>query len=872
MAGKINEMIETIIQERSKGNPAIAEMTKAKFILKGINPNKFDEFSADDPLIIEKLLTIAKQLNGKKIKCKKNGLKSVYSTKSMEKEVAADIQNQLHGFGVKLLIFFASSRYDQAKLSYLMQEAFKDCIVFGCSTAGEIVSGKLLKDSVVAMAFNSNIIADAKLEVIEHLNKSQSVEAAFKSFEGYFNESTYTMETTRYVGIVLIDGVSMQEERLMDQIGNRTNVYFIGGAAADDQKFVKTFVNANGKAYTDSAVLVLLKINANAKFDIIKSQSFKALDHVLIANKVNEETREVIEFNNRPAILTYADAVGAPSVKETTKYFLNNPVGLVIGENEIFVRSPVQIKEISGTNIQFHCNILEGTEVRLLESTNIIEDTKNALANKTMELGRIDGIINFHCLYRTLELEEKNLVKDYGEIFSDIPTIGFSTYGEEYIGHINQTSTMLVFNSETSKLYHEQEVFELIKMEQKLRTFEQANRNLRKENRDLRMEVQELNQQLEETTAALKQFNITLEEEINERTKREEEIIYLSFHDKLTGLYNRRYYETEIKRLDTVENLPLSIIIADVNGLKLVNDAFGHDKGDELLQKAAAALKRACRVDDIVARWGGDEFVILLPKTKTEEAEGIINKIKTLYSKEHINSLSVSISFGWDTKSKADEDILKVLKSAEDNMYKYKIVENEAVRGNTINTIINTLHEKNPREEQHSKRVSEICQNIGSALGFSEIEISKLKVVGLLHDIGKIAIEEGILNKPGKLTKQEWKEIKRHPDIGYRILSSSHDMLELADCILSHHERWDGTGYPKGLKGEAIPKVARIIAIADSFDAMISERPYRKSLSEEEALAEIQSNAGTQFDPQIVRAFIENVYKRTWISLASSGK
>ena len=197
-------------------------------------------------------------------------------------------------------------------------------------------------------------------------------------------------------------------------------------------------------------------------------------------------------------------------------------------------------------------------------------------------------------------------------------------------------------------------------------------------------------------------------------------------------------------------------------------------------------------------------------------------------------------------------------------MYKHKIIENKGMRSNTINTIINTLHEKNPREEQHSRRVSEICQKIGIAIGFSEIKISKLKVVGLLHDIGKIAIEEGILNKPGKLTDHERDEIKRHPDIGYRILSSSYDMLELADCIMAHHERWDGAGYPKGLKGEAIPLVARIIALADSYDAMTSERPYRKALSEEVVLAEIRNNAGTQFDPEITRIFIEKVLDKPW--------
>ena len=192
-------------------------------------------------------------------------------------------------------------------------------------------------------------------------------------------------------------------------------------------------------------------------------------------------------------------------------------------------------------------------------------------------------------------------------------------------------------------------------------------------------------------------------------------------------------------------------------------------------------------------------------------------------------------------------------------MYRTKTLENESVRSNMISTIVKTLHEKNPREEKHSKRVSQLCEAIGMASGLSEIEVRKLRVGGLLHDIGKIAIEEGILNKPGKLTEQEWVEIKRHPEIGYRILSSSHEMLELTEGILAHHEKWDGTGYPKGLKGEAIPRVARIIAVADSYDAMTSERSYRKALSEEDVLKEIRRNAGTHFDPKIVKIFIEKV-------------
>ena len=202
--------------------------------------------------------------------------------------------------------------------------------------------------------------------------------------------------------------------------------------------------------------------------------------------------------------------------------------------------------------------------------------------------------------------------------------------------------------------------------------------------------------------------------------------------------------------------------------------------------------------------------------------------------------------------------MFKVLQYAEDHMYKNKIVEDQSNRDKSIKTIINTLHEKNPREEQHSKRSSEICRKIGKALGLSESEISKLEAVALLHDIGKIAINEGILNKPGKLKEQEWDEIRKHPEIGYRILNTSMNFQNWR-IHLAHHERWDGRGYPQGLKGENIPLISRIIAIADSYDAMTSDRPYRKALSIERAVLEIIKNSGTQFDPEIAKLFIEKV-------------
>ena len=178
-----------------------------------------------------------------------------------------------------------------------------------------------------------------------------------------------------------------------------------------------------------------------------------------------------------------------------------------------------------------------------------------------------------------------------------------------------------------------------------------------------------------------------------------------------------------------------------------------------------------------------------------------------------------------------------------------------------------TLHEKNKREEQHSHRVSALCKRMGEALGLPEHKIEELKLVGLLHDIGKIAIDENILNKPGKLTDDEWKEIKRHPEIGYRILSTVNDMSEMAEYVLAHHEKWDGKGYPRGLKGEEIPFASRIITIADAYDAMTSERNYRSALPNEVALEELQKNAGIQFDPKLVSVFIEKVLGQEWEQL-----
>lgn len=357
---------------------------------------------------------------------------------------------------------------------------------------------------------------------------------------------------------------------------------------------------------------------------------------------------------------------------------------------------------------------------------------------------------------------------------------------------------------------------------------------------------------------------VAVSRDVTEYKQREEEIMFLSYHDQLTGLYNRRFYEEEIKRLDTKRNLPIAIIMADVNGLKIINDSIGHVKGDELLMKVAQGITNGCRADDIIARLGGDEFVVLLPKTDSKQAEQIIKRINVLLTEEKVGNLDISVSFGSDVKKDEHENMRDIIKAAEDQMYKCKLLNSSSTRKNTIDLIMNTLYEKNHREMLHSKRVGDICESIALKMNFDKETIYRIKIAGLMHDIGKIGIDDKTLNKPDKLNDDEWVVMKKHPEIGQRILSAVNEFSEIGDYIFEHQEKWDGTGYPQGLKGDEILLQARIIAVADSYDAMTSHRNYGKELSEEEAIDEIKGCSGTQFDPAIAKIFVEKVLGKEW--------
>lgn len=352
---------------------------------------------------------------------------------------------------------------------------------------------------------------------------------------------------------------------------------------------------------------------------------------------------------------------------------------------------------------------------------------------------------------------------------------------------------------------------------------------------------------------------LALARDISERKRFEERLKYLSQHDQFTGLYNRAFFDTEIERLSRSRDFPISIISGDVDGLKFINDTMGHAKGDDLLLAAARVLRKSLRGSDVLARAGGDEFAVLMPGTDESKAHSIVKRILSNaeeHNREH-PELPLFISLGIATAENRYFSLEATYRMADDRMYRQKRVRRETVNRKITYFLLNALGKIDYLTQDRAYRLSELCRSLAKKSGLSEASFSRLDLLAQVHDLGQVCMPVEVILKPGSLHHEEWDLVREHPEKGYRIAQSTAELAGIADLILKHHERWDGKGYPLGLKGEEIPIECRILAIADAYQVMTSGRPYRSPCSSQEALQELQRCAGSQFDPELVENFLQ---------------
>ena len=531
---------------------------------------------------------------------------------------------------------------------------------------------------------------------------------------------------------------------------------FIDLVFLEDEEIMTRYPNLTREGDTLSAEMFCPALYNNkgawvlAKVSPLHDQSGNIIGAIESIRDITEQKRaeeEILESKNSletllesiPVPVFYKDINGRYlGFNQAFEDFFGKTKDELIGKS-VFDISPVELATI------YHAKDVElfeepGTqtyETQVKDALGILHDVVFYKATMINSFGKVTGLIGTVLDITERKQLETALANEKNLLETTLKSVGdgvISTDNKGNIVFLNKVAEVLTgWTQEAARGKLIEEVFNIVngdsireKGENIVKKVIESGKIHELANNTILISKDGIERPIEDSAAPIVQENgeivgvVLVFRDFSEKNKKQEEIKFLSYHDHLTGLYNRRFYEEELKRLDIKRNLPMTIAMGDVNGLKLINDSFGHVMGDELLKKVAEALNKGCRADDIIARLGGDEFVIILPKTDTFETEQIIKRINDLLLKEKVGSIDISISFGYETKNNEEEKIQEIFKNAEDNMYKKKLFESPSVRGKTIKAIINTLYEKNKREEQHSHRVSLLCKSMGEALGLTE--------------------------------------------------------------------------------------------------------------------------------------------------------
>lgn len=375
-------------------------------------------------------------------------------------------------------------------------------------------------------------------------------------------------------------------------------------------------------------------------------------------------------------------------------------------------------------------------------------------------------------------------------------------------------------------------------------------------------ELERINQQLQQKICQLEQTILTLEQQNKALEESEQQCRYAGFHDILTGLKNRNYFEQQLHCFEANQTASLGLIICDLDGLKLVNDTLGHQQGDKHLIAIAGILRECFDDSDVLARIGGDEFAII----KTGATEAYIQKACAL-ALDRINEhnatacIPLGLSFGYSINNGKLTSMKRLIVEADNSMYREKLQHGSNARTAIVQNAIKLLNKRDFINEGHADRLQAILTTLAFKTGIPAAKQPDLKLLAKFHDIGKVGIPDNIIFKPASLTPEEMSIMQTHSEIGQRIALASSELVPIAEWILKHHERWDGSGYPLGLSGDQIPLACRIFAIADAYEVMTSPRPYRQPLSQSSALEQIRLAAGSQFDPALVDIFFTAIHQ-----------
>lgn len=621
--------------------------------------------------------------------------------------------------------------------------------------------------------------------------------------------------------------------------------------------------------------VIALEENVMAYLPEVVSRSFKKLntvtelerskraliDHEIELRKITENVDDIVIKTDLDGICTFVSAGYERVFHQSPREQLGDPLFKQIDHRDVdFVKHRVENVLQSGNTGKFEFRMqTHGNGAVWIEASGSMIDHQEL---REPELLFVMRDIT-HQKDMTMELEEeRNFIKMV------LDTVGNVVIVLDRTGRIIQSNKgcerVTGFN-ETELFHHK--LWEALVLTDERRNVEILFQQLieLRQNREFECRIQTKNKWVKDLACAMTfmldgsghvEHILFTAMDITERKAYEREIKYMSLHDGLTGLYNRTFFEEELRRLDTARQLPLSIIVGDVNGLKLVNDAFGHLEGDKLLIGMSEILKKACRSEDIIARIGGDEFAIILPHTNEASVKVIMKRIRRHAAECKGSPFAMSIALGMGTKKTISESVIDVHKMADDRMYQNKLIESQSFKSSLIATLKSTLQKRTKKGNKDSDHMETMAERLGRRMGLSESQLDELKLLAFLHDIGKIAIPDQILNKPSALSMDEWKIIQKHPEIGYRIASTTPELSNIAEYILYHHERMDGKGYPRGLRGDEIPLIARALAVLDAYDAMVSERPYSTAMGITEALEEIRRCSGKQFDPNIAHQFV----------------